>query len=101
MYNKLVRDKIPDIIRAQGETPIYRILEDEEYRCCLEDKLDEEVAEFHRSPNAEELADILTVLLSLAETLGISPAELEEIYREKLEKRGGFRGKIFLAGKEG
>lgn len=101
VYNKLVRDKIPDIIRAQGQTPIYRILEEEEYRRCLEEKLSEEVAEFQQDKAPEELADILTVVLALAETLGVSPEELEKIYRKKLEERGGFQGKIFLVGKEG
>ena len=58
VYNKLVRDQIPDMIRAQGETPVIRILDTDEYLQHLETKLDEEVGEYHRDKNAEELADI-------------------------------------------
>lgn len=100
-YNKLVRDKIPQIIEAQGEKPNIRILGAEEYTKCLERKLDEEVREFHTERNPEELADILEVVFALSEDLGCSREELMNIYQEKHEKRGGFRNKIFLISKEG
>ena len=100
-YNKLVRDKIPAIIEAQGETPNIRILDDGEYAECLEKKLDEEVAEFHRDKNVEELADILEVVFARSVSLGSSPQELMEVYGKKHENRGGFRDKIFLISKEG
>ena len=64
---KLVRDKIPQIIEASGETPITRILERDEYLACLETKLDEEVREFHESKAPEELADILAASCSATE----------------------------------
>lgn len=101
VYQKLVRDKIPELIRGQNEKPIFRILEDGEYIRCLEEKLDEEVAEFHKDRCVQELADILEVVLALAESQGCSWEELVEIAREKREKRGAFREKIFLEGKEG
>ena len=66
-YNKLVRDKIPEIIRQQGEIPNCRILDQKEYLYFLEQKLDEEVGEYHRDQNVEELADILEVVFSLAD----------------------------------
>lgn len=100
VYNKLVRDRIPDIIRRQGEKPVVRILEDEEYTLCLEGKLDEEVAEYHRDKNLEELADILEVVFALAENLGASREELLDVYRQKNEKRGGFADRVFLISKE-
>ena len=100
-YNKLVRDKIPQIIASQGEKANIRILEEAEYAICLADKLNEEVAEFHAGQNLEELADILEVVYALAEHLGHSPEELEAVYREKHDKRGGFRDRIFLISKEG
>ena len=100
VYNKLVRDRIPEIIRAQGEAPRTRILEPQEYTALLEAKLDEEVREFHGDRNLEELADILEVVYALAEDLGHTRQELEEIYNCKHEKRGGFRDKIFLISKE-
>ena len=99
-YDKLVRDKIPELIRKAGETPITRILEDAEYREHLEKKLDEEVAEFHKDQNVEELADILEVVLALNESLGHSKEELIAAYQKKHEARGGFSERIYLICKE-
>ena len=109
-YNKLVRDKIPEIIRQQGETPICRILNQEEYFHCLEQKLDEEVGEYHRDRNVEELADILEVVFALADILevvfsladgiGSSREELMDVYQRKHDDRGGFHDRIFLISKE-
>ena len=82
IFNKLVRDKIPQIIASQGEKANIRILEDAQYAICLAEKLNEEVAEFHAGQNLEELADILEVVYALAEHLGYSPEELEAVYRE-------------------
>ena len=98
-YNKLVRDKIPELIEAKGERAVLRILEAEEYRRCLEDKLDEEVTEFHRDRNLEELADILEVVYALADTLGASRQELMDAYDKKHQKRGGFSRRVFLISK--
>ena len=100
VYNKLVRDKIPDIIRSCGEIPNIRILEQEEYLRHLEAKLDEEVGEYHRDKNAEELADILEVVFALAQAIGCTKEELLEVYRQKHEARGGFENRIFLVSKE-
>ena len=69
IYNKLVRDKIPQIIEEKGGKAEIRILSDEEYRTFLEAKLDEEVAEYHRDQCAEELADILEVVYALAASI--------------------------------
>ena len=99
-FHKLVRDKIPDMIRKQGETAHIRILEDTEYRQALENKLDEEAAEFHESKKLEELADILEVIYALAESQGASVQELLNVYEKKHNKRGGFSKKIFLIAKE-
>lgn len=100
VYNKLVRDKIPAMIEAKGEHCNIRILEDEEYRQCLEDKLDEEVGEFHRDRNLEELADILEVVYALADSMGSSRQELMQLYDAKHEQRGGFAQRICLISKE-
>jgi len=99
-YNKLVRDKIPDLIRGAGETPHIRILDDGDYLAALETKLDEEVGEFHRDKTAEELADILEVVYALAETRGCSREALMDIYQKKHTQRGGFEKRIFLISKE-
>ena len=100
VYNKLVRDKIPAMIRAQGETPHTRVLEQAEYTARLEAKLDEEVREYHRDRNLDELADILEVVYALAENLGHSRQELESVYDRKHDARGGFRDRLFLISKE-
>lgn len=100
-YDKLVRDKIPEIIRRQGEVPHIRVLSDKEYTAALEQKLDEETAEFHREKNLEELADILEVVYALTENLGYSKCDLLRIYDQKHEKRGGFESRLFLISKEG
>ena len=101
IYNKLVRDKIPAIIESNGQTPRTRILSDEEYTSALEQKLDEEVREFHGDKNLEELADILEVVYALTENLGCSKEELIEVYQKKHDKRGGFRDRIYLISNEG
>ena len=99
-FNKLVRDRIPAIIEAGGERPVTRILNDEEYLRCLEQKLDEETAEYHEGKNLEELADILEVVYALTEAGGHSREELLSVYEKKHEARGGFADRVFLISKE-
>lgn len=96
IYNKLVRDRIPEIIESSGKTPHTRILNNDEYLTELDRKLDEEYAEFHKGKNIEELADIMEVVYALAKAIGSSPDELERVRKEKADKRGGFKKKIFL-----
>lgn len=98
-YNKLVRDKIPEIIEAQGETPVTRVLAYEEYQACLEQKLREETAEYLESRELDELADILEVVYALCGAQGHSRAELEAAYKRKHQARGGFDKRIFLVSK--
>lgn len=100
IYNKLVRDKIPEIIEAGGGKAEIRILTDEEYAVYLEAKLDEETGEYHRDKTPEELADILEVVYALATAQGVSKGELEKIYQKKHDARGGFEQKILLISSE-
>lgn len=100
-YHKLVRDKIPAIIERNGQVPVVRILGDAEYAHYLEQKLDEEVAEFHKDKNVEELADILEVVYALAENMGHTKEELLEACQKKHDERGGFRDRIFLISNDG
>lgn len=99
-YNKLVRDKIPQIIEVNGEKPIIRILEENEYKSELEKKLLEEYNEVLKAENSndriEELADMLEVLIALAKLENKSLEDIIEIANIKKEKRGGFERKIFL-----
>lgn len=96
IYNKLVRDLIPDIIEESGIECRIRILSDEEYLKMLDLKLDEELSEYHKDPNIEELADLLELIRSAAVARGYTLAELESVRAEKAKKRGGFDKKIFL-----
>lgn len=100
IYNKLVRDRIPEIIEAQGEKPNIRTLDEAEYLSALEEKLNEEVCEYHRDKNCEELADILEVAFALAAVHGCSREELLALCSRKREARGGFEKRIFLISKE-
>ena len=93
---KLVRDKIPAIIEAQGRKPSFCILDDAQYAQELARKLDEEVREFHADKNLEELADILEVVYALTEHLGCSKEQLLEVYEKKHAERGGFQNRVFL-----
>ena len=95
-YNKLVRDRIPEIIEASGKRCICSTLSDEEYLAKLDEKLNEELAEYQESKSMEELADLLEVMMAVAEARGHSFAEIEALRREKAEKRGGFRQRIWL-----
>lgn len=95
-YKKLVRDKIPEIIESNGETPVTRILNDEEYLKELNTKLQEEVNEYFADGNVEELADIVEVIYGLLDAKGVTLEEFEKIRNGKVEKRGAFKKKIFL-----
>lgn len=100
VYNKLVRDKIPAIIRDRGENPVVRTLNDEEYIENLRLKLNEEVAEFHADQNGEELADILEVLFALADSMNLSREKLLALCDNKRAERGGFEMRQFLIAKK-
>lgn len=95
-YHKLVRDRIPDIIKQTGKTCTCSILSDEDYKKFLDEKLNEELAEYQESKSMEELADILEVIRAVAIARGSSPEEVESIRKTKAQNRGGFEKKILL-----
>lgn len=96
VYKKLVRDKIPEIITAKGDTPITRVLLDEEFSEYLSKKLTEEVQEFLSEGTVEELVDIYEVLLAILEHMGVTSESFEALRNQKLLERGGFSKQIFL-----
>jgi predicted house-cleaning noncanonical NTP pyrophosphatase (MazG superfamily) len=96
VYNKLVRDKIPEIILADNCTPITRILSDEEYLKELNIKLREELEEYQESSSIEELADMMEVMLGILDVKGVPFNDFEVIRKEKVSKRGTFKKKIYL-----
>ena len=95
-YNKLVRDKIPAIIEVNGEKPVTRILDTDEYMSELNTKLQEEVNEYFADGSIEELADVVEVIYGLLDAKGVSIEEFEKIRIGKVEKRGAFKDRIFL-----
>lgn len=96
VHNKLVRDKIPEIIEKSGKNFVTHILSEEDYIAALETKLNEEVEEYQRDKNLEEIADILEVLMALCVAKGYTLNELESMREKKAQERGGFKEKIFL-----
>lgn len=99
IYNKLVRDNIPEIIENNGETPITRILTDTEYKQELEKKLFEEyneVLETCGKDRIEELADMLEIIIALSKIEKSNLDEVIEVAKEKVKKRGAFDKKIYL-----
>lgn len=96
-YNKLVRDKIPEIIEKNKEKPIIKILNDKEYKEELEKKLKEELEEVLKEENKiEELADMLEVIEALAKLENKTLNDVLKIKEEKKQKRGSFDKKIYL-----
>lgn len=95
-YWKLIRDKIPEIIKDSGKRCVCSILSDVEYLTMLDEKLNEELAEYQESKSLEELADLLEVIRSVAVARGSSFEEVEAIRQDKAAKRGGFKKKILL-----
>ena len=95
-YHKLVRDQIPEIIEKDGETCVCSVLSKEDYITLLDQKLNEEMAEYQESKSTEELADLLEVIEATALARGCSWEELLSIKAQKRQKRGGFEEKILL-----
>ncbi|MBU3202215.1 nucleoside triphosphate pyrophosphohydrolase [Clostridium estertheticum] len=95
-YNKLVRDKIPEIINASGKNFDIHYAKKAEVLPLLETKLNEEVSEYLEAKNLEELADVMEVLFGLANALGYSEENLINKRNEKKEERGGFEKGLVL-----
>ena len=97
IYNKLVRDKIPEIIlKNDGKICKTRTLNNDEYLDSLNTKLQEEVKEYLESGDVEELADLEEVLLAILDAKQVSHDEFEKIRLSKVQKRGAFKDRIFL-----
>ena len=99
-YNKVVRDKIPEIIEESGKKFNIKQLDDESFLAEIEKKLSEEVNEYSESKDVEELADLLEVIYRISELRGVNSDELDKIRRDKVEKRGKFASNLFLIDSE-
>ena len=96
LYHKLVRDRIPEIIEADGKTCICETLSHEEYLRLLDEKLNEELAEYQESKSLEELADLFEVMQAVVRARGWTMEQLESLRAEKAAKRGSFEKKLLL-----
>ena len=96
IYNKLVRDKIPEYIISKGGSPITHIADDKEYHQKLLEKLIEEFEEFKEDENIEEYVDMLEVLKAIAAFKGFKKEEIESYRNKKAEERGRFNERIIL-----
>ena len=100
VHNKLVRDRIPEIIKNAGKELTTEILTVERYEKELKKKLNEEVLEYQGAENdaeaLEELADVLELMHALANIHDADIHKVEQIRQEKAAKRGGFEDRIFL-----
>ena len=95
-YNKLIRDKIPAIIKADGNLPVVTVLDDDDYMDALNTKLHEEVTEYLADNRLEELCDILEVVFAIARAKGFSENDIERHRNAKNLTNGAFDDKLFL-----
>jgi len=96
VYNKAIRDRIPDIIESSGASYVVDVLDDEKFVDKLVLKLDEELKEFKESMSIEELCDLIEIAYRIAELNGVSNEELEEMINKKNIERGKFEKNLFL-----
>jgi len=96
VYNKLIRDKIPQIIEDSGKSPSVEILDDSDYVKSLNVKLQEELDEYLEDESVEELADIVEVIMAILKHKEVSLEAFESIRKKKIEDRGAFEKKLFL-----
>ena len=95
-YDKLVRDKIPEVITAAGKHPVTDLMPKQEMKAALDRKLQEEVQEYLESHSIEEMADVLEVLHGITFHMGVSWDTIEQERIRKREERGGFEKGIRL-----
>jgi predicted house-cleaning noncanonical NTP pyrophosphatase (MazG superfamily) len=95
-YDKLVRDRIPELIEADGKQCDVRVLQDGEYASRLDQKLDEELLEYKQSGDLTELIDLVEIVRAIVERHGKSWQEFEQFRSAKREARGGFAKRLLL-----
>ena len=95
-YNKLVRDLIPEVIKKKGGNCRFEILSEHDYIERLEQKINEEVAEYQQDKSLDELADILEVIHAIVKYRGYTVGQLEAKRKEKANSRGSFDKRILL-----
>ena len=95
-YDKLVRDRVPAVVRENGERPVTHRVDGDAYRDRLADKLVEEAEEYAESRDVEELADVLDVVAAIREARDVDAEELAEPRAAKAAERGRFTEGVVL-----
>ena len=95
-YDKLIRDKIPEIIEQSGKKCIVEVMDNDTYIEYLDQKLNEELAEYQQDKSIEELADLFEVIYAVVAARGYSVEKLERIRLEKAKERGTFEKRLLL-----
>jgi predicted house-cleaning noncanonical NTP pyrophosphatase (MazG superfamily) len=95
-YDKLIRDKIPEIIKDQGKRAVIEVLDADNYKRYLDLKLGEELKEYLEADSVEELADLVEVIYAILDYKGVSREDFEKIRTSKVQKRGAFKKRLLL-----
>ncbi len=96
IYNKAIRDRIPEIIEREGHQCEFKVLTNGEFLVQLEEKLEEELEEYKQSKSIGELIDLIEIIHRIVEIRGVSVKDIESLRREKNNERGAFSKNIFL-----
>mgnify|MGYP003529513290 FL=1 len=95
-HNKLVRDKIPEMIKADGGVPITRVLNNDDYLKELINKLQFECDKLENGGDVGDLADIQEIVMAISERMDIAPGKLAEVMAKKAVECGAFKKRIYL-----
>lgn len=95
-YDKLIRDRIPEIIEGDGKRAVTEVLDDLAFKRYLDIKLEEELKEYLVADSVEELADLVEVVYALLDLKGVSIEEFERLRKDKASKRGSFTKRLVL-----
>lgn len=96
IYNKLIRDKIPQVIQQSGKLAVIEEVSSKAYLELLNAKLGEELQEYLEDQNVEELADLVEVVYAIVDHKSVSLQEFESIRQQKVKEKGAFKNKLLL-----
>lgn len=95
-YDKLIRDRIPEIIEKSGKKAVIEVLDEAQFEKYLNAKLAEEVDEYFCDKSIEELADVVEVIYAIVRNKGVALEEFEQMRQAKVDQRGAFEKKLLL-----